>query len=150
ERLSDLAELLIGEHGVDLPGMHAFHVLERLEGSVLEGDLDAHADAETIPRQARYSGHHANAWFARCAQGPSMPAGRAERAVEANAKSIDAPRAQRHAEKRDGRRAQRNRNPLPDRWRVRGQDLIVIATRSSHDSRLITLEIAATRAAHLR
>ena len=60
-----------------------------------------------------------------------MPAGRAERAVEANAKSIDAPRAQRHAERRDGSRAQRNQNRLQDRWPVRGKDVVMIATRSS-------------------
>jgi hypothetical protein len=83
------------------------------------------------PQQEHAPGHHANAWFARCAQGPSMPEGRAERAVEANAKSMDAPRAQRHAERRDGRRAQRNQNRLPDLWPVRGQDVVLIATRSS-------------------
>jgi hypothetical protein len=42
-----------------------------------------------IPQQEHRPGHHANAWLARCAQGPSMPEGRAERAVEAERRALD-------------------------------------------------------------
>lgn len=79
-----------------------------------------------------------------------MPEGRAERAVEANAKSIDVPRAQRHAESRDGRRAHRNQNRLPDRWPVRGQEVGHDRDQiQCHDCGLIAPQIAVTRAADL-
>jgi predicted Zn-dependent protease len=42
-----------------------------------------------ILQQELRAGHHANALFVRCAQALSMPEGRAERAVEALAQSID-------------------------------------------------------------
>src|SRR5712691_11924583 len=102
DRRANLREFFVRERRVVLARRHARNVLDRLEYTVPVRDLDAHAGSQNDTAARTRPGHHANAWFARCAQGPSMPEGRAERAVEANATSIDAPRAQPHAERRDG------------------------------------------------
>ena len=58
------------------PGCTFCNTLDRLEYTVPVRDLDAHAGSENDTAARTRPGHHANAWFLRCAEGPSMPEGR--------------------------------------------------------------------------